>query len=287
MQIQPECVPCLLRRCLYETMLIDEKLGPEVVRRAIDVLREEYKVQAVSAEVATKVHRAVYELLGTNDPYREIKRRSNEIALQLYPKAEEFVKDSKDSFKSAILCSIAGNVLDFGISSPIEEPEELSEKFNSIVQEGLEKDDTANMKEVLEKGGDVLLFGDNCGEIVFDRLLIQELKKFDIHLTYVVKGKPILTDATIEDAEALDMDEIVDELATTNEFAVGVPVDSLGLQLRHRLRGATLTICKGMANWESFSEYDYRPIAYLLRTKCKPVADSIGERRDINVAKLF
>lgn len=268
-------------------MLIDEKLGPEVVRRAIDVLREEYKVQAVSAEVATKVHRAVYELLGTNDPYREIKRRSNEIALQLYPKAEEFVKDSKDPFKSAILCSIAGNVLDFGISSPIEEPEELSEKFNSIVQEGLEKDDTANMKEVLEKGGDVLLFGDNCGEIVFDRLLIQELKKFDIHLTYVVKGKPILTDATIEDAEALDMDEIVDELATTNEFAVGVPVDSLGLQLRHRLRGATLTICKGMANWESFSEYDYRPIAYLLRTKCKPVADSIGERRDINVAKLF
>jgi len=286
-QIQPECVPCLLKRCLYETMLVDESLGPEVMRRAMDVLREEYKEPAVSANVATEVHRAVYELLGTNDPYKEIKDRCNQVALQLYPKAEEFVKNSENPFAAAVLCSIAGNVLDFGIPSPIEVPEELIEKFNSILQEGLGRDDTGKVVQILEKGGDVILFGDNCGEIVLDKLLIQELKRFDLHLTYVVRGEPILTDATEKDALSLGIDGMVDEVATTNTFAVGVLVDSLEPDLRDGLEKASLIISKGMANWESFSEHDYRPIAYLLRTKCKPIADSIGEKKNQNIAKLF
>ncbi|MFQ5884739.1 MAG: DUF89 domain-containing protein [Thermoplasmata archaeon] len=287
MQIQPECVPCLLKRCLYETMLVDESLGPETMRRAMDVLREEYKEPAVSADVATEVHRAVYELLGTKDPYKEIKDRCNQVALQLYPKAEEFVKNSENPFAAAVLCSIAGNVLDFGIASSIEVPEELIQRFNLILQEGLGRDDTGEMVQILKKGGDVFVFGDNCGEIVFDRLLIQELKKFNVHLTYVVRGEPILTDATEKDARALGIDGMADEVATTNTFAVGVPIDSLERNLRDRLKNASLIISKGMANWESFSEHDYRPIAHLLRTKCKPVADSIGEKQNLNIAKLF
>ncbi len=287
MQIQPECVPCLLNRCLYETLLVNENLGPDVMKKAMQVLNDEYGYPAVSADVATKVHRAVYDILGTDDPYKEMKDRSNQVALQLYPKAEEFVESSDDPFMAAVLCSIAGNVLDFGIGSPIDTPEELLEGFNFILQEGLGKDDTDEIRNILEKGGEIFLFGDNCGEIVFDKLLIQELKKFDIHLTYVVRGEPILTDATIEDAREFGIDDVVDDLQTTNAFAVGVPIDEIKPDVLRRIEEASLLISKGMANWESFSEHDYRPIAYLLRTKCKPVADSIGERRDINVAKLF
>jgi uncharacterized protein with ATP-grasp and redox domains len=253
-----------LKRCLYETNLVDESLGPEVMKRAMEILNEEYKDPAVSAEVATVVHK---------------------VALELFPIAEEFVESSDDSFKASVICSIAGNVLDFGIGSSIEAPEELLQSFNSILEEGLGRDDTGEMKRMLEKGGDVFLFGDNCGEIVFDRVLIEELEEFDIHLTYVARGEPILTDATIEDVREFGIDK--DEVATTNAFGVGVPMDKLDSELLKRVEIATLLIAKGMANWESFSEHDYRPIAYLLRTKCKPVADSIGEKQDINVAKLF
>ena len=287
MQIQPECVPCLLNRCLYETLLVNEDLGLDVMKRAMEVLNDEFGYPAVSANVATKVHRAVYDLLGTDDPYKEMKDRSNQVALQLYPKAEEFVNQSDDRFKAAVLCSIAGNVLDFGIGSSIEAPEELIEGYNLILQEGLGRDDTDEMKDILQKGGDVILFCDNCGEIIFDKLLIQELKKFDIHLTYVARGEPILTDATIEDVREFGIDKMVDDVATTNAFAVGVPIDKLKPDLLRRIGDATLLVSKGMANWESFSEHDYRPIAYLLRTKCKPIADSIGESKNINVAKLF
>jgi uncharacterized protein with ATP-grasp and redox domains len=286
-QIQPECVPCLLNRCLYETLLVNEELGPDVMKKAMQVLNDEYGYPAVSADVATKVHRAVYDMLGTDDPYREMKRRSNQVALQLYPEAEEFVDRSSDRFKAAVLCSIAGNVLDFGIGSSIEAPEELIEKFNFILEEGLGKDDTDDIRGILENGGEVFLFGDNCGEIVFDRLLIRELKEFNIHLAYVVRGEPILTDATIEDAREFGIDKMVDDVQTTNAFAVGVPIDEIKPDVLRRIEEASLLISKGMANWESFSEHEYRPIAYLLRTKCKPVADSIGERRNINVAKLF
>ena len=287
MQIQPECVPCLLKRCLYETLLVDESLGLDVMKKAMEILNEEYKYPAVSANVATKVHRAVYDILGTDDPYKDMKDRSNQVALELFPKAEEFVENSDDRFKAAVLCSIAGNVLDFGIGSSIEAPEELMEGFNIILQEGLGRDDTDEIKAILRKGGNVILFCDNCGEIIFDKLLIKELKRFDIHLTYVVRGEPILTDATIEDARDFGIDRMVDDVATTNAFAVGVPIDKLKPELLRRIENADLLISKGMANWESFSEHDYRPIAYLLRTKCKPIADSIGERKDINVAKLF
>ena len=169
----------------------------------------------------------------------------------------------------------------------MEAPEELVQRFNSILDEGLRRDDTEGMKGILEKGGEVFLFGDNCGEIIFDKVLIKELKEYDIHLTYVARGAPILTDATIEDVREFGIDKMVDETATTNAFAVGVPMDKLDPDIRKRVEYATLLIAKGMANWESFSEHDYRPIAYLLRTKCKPVADSIGEKQEINVAKLF
>jgi uncharacterized protein with ATP-grasp and redox domains len=286
-QIQPECVPCLLKRCLYETNLVDESLGPEVMTKAMEVLSKEYKFPAVSAEVATDVHRVVYDILGTDDPYKRIKERSNRVALELFPRAEEFVESSDDRLKAAVICSIAGNVLDFGIGSSMEAPEELIQRFNSILEEGLGRDDTGEMKRILEKGGDVFLFGDNCGEIIFDKVLIKELEGFDIHLTYVAKGEPILTDATIEDVREFGIDKMVDGVATTNAFAVGVPMDKLDSELLKKVENATLLIAKGMANWESFSEHDHRPIAYLLRTKCKPVADSIGEEQDINAAKLF
>jgi uncharacterized protein with ATP-grasp and redox domains len=276
-----------LGRCLYEANLVDESLGPEVMKTAMEVLNEEYKDPAVSADVATDVHRAVYDVLGTDDPYKGMKERSNKVALELFPRAEEFVESSDDRFEAAVICSIVGNVLDFGIGSSMEAPEELLQRFNSILEEGLGRDDTKEMKSILERGGEVFLFGDNCGEIIFDKILIKELKEYDIHLTYVARGEPILTDATIDDVREFGIDKMVDEVATTNAFAVGVPIDKLDPNLRERMGHATLLVSKGMANWESFSEHDFKPIAHLLRTKCKPVADSIGEKQDINVAKLF
>jgi uncharacterized protein with ATP-grasp and redox domains len=266
---------------------VNPELGYEAMKIAGEILLREFNANANSAQVANKVHRAVYDLLGTDDPYKEIKRRSNEIASKLYPQAEELVRGSEDPFKAAVICSIAGNVLDFGIRSKIGGPEELEHAFEEIYADGLGHDDTPRMKEILAESRDILVFGDNAGEIVFDRLLIKELKRFGGKVSYVVRGKAILTDATLEDARQFGLDELADEVLTTNAFAVGVDFNQLDDTLKSRLDGAGLIICKGMANWESFSDQDYKPIAYLVHAKCRPVAESMGVPLDRSSAKLF
>jgi uncharacterized protein with ATP-grasp and redox domains len=133
-----------------------------------------------------------------------------------------------------------------------------------------------------------VLFTDNCGEIVFDKILCRELKTFNprLHLTVVVKGEPILSDATIKDAQDINLQEVVDELLTTGCFAVGVDFSKLPGNVKKALDQADLIIAKGMANYESFSETSYKPIAYLLRTKCNAIARSMNLPRNISAIKI-
>jgi len=284
MKIHPDCVPCLLKRCLYEANLVDEDKENEVITSALSILDENFEEGAVSAEVSTEVHKKVYQILGTNDPYSEVKKKSNEAAEKLLPKVE---KIANKGFKETVLVSIAGNVLDFGYRDDIGSPEYLLKEFENIIDQGLAQDDTKEIEKILEKGKEVVYFTDNVGEIVFDTLLLKRLKDYEVHLTVVVKEEPILTDATMEDALKYNIDEIADQLETTGGYAVGVNFDSLSVKVKEKLERADLIIAKGMANWESFSETDYSPIAFLTRSKCQPVSDTMGVPYDENVAKLF
>lgn len=286
MKIHPECVPCLLKRALFEAELSEEDKKKEVVKRSLSILKEYFGEEAVSAEVATKVHGEVYDILGTDDPYYQLKKKSNRAAERLLPPAKEEIEKG-GGLKKAILVSIAGNVLDFGYRDDIDTPDYLIREFQNILDEGLDHDDTEEIEAILEKGENVVFFTDNAGEIVFDTLLLEKLKEYDVNLTVVVKKEPILTDATKEDALKYGVEEVADQLETTGGFAVGVDFDILPEKVKERLERADLIIAKGMANWESFSEKDYSPIAFLTRTKCKPVADSMGVHFDKNVAKLF
>jgi uncharacterized protein with ATP-grasp and redox domains len=177
--------------------------------------------------------------------------------------------------------------MDFGIPSSPDSPEKLIEEFDRLWAEGLAVDDTDKVRKYLEKGGNVLYFSDNCGEIVFDKRLCQKIKKFGVHLTFVVRGEPILTDATMKDVHEFGIDEVVDKVLTTGCYAVGVDFERMGEELSKALDNYDFIIAKGMGNYETFSETDYRPIAYLLRTKCKPVAEDMGLDTDLNVVKVY
>ena len=283
----PECVPCLIRRVLFEAEEIDDSFGVRAVKNASQMLGELFGEDVCSATVATQVHRETYRLLGTKDPYSVLKKKSNDVALEVYPFAEKFVRSSKDPLRAAFLCSILGNVLDFGIGAGYDDPARLKKEFKNLLKEGLGHDDTRRIKTLLKKSEKVVYLGDNCGEIVLDRLALEELKKFDIDLTLVIKEEPILADATKKDISALGMERIVDRIVEAPGFAVGIDLDSLNGKFGKTMRNADLIIAKGMANFESISETDLAPVAYLLRTKCSPVANAMGLKKDINAVKLF
>ena len=293
MKITPECIPCLLYRALYETRLIDERLSWNVMKESIGILEkelpksDEQKKRPVSAEIATILHKKTYDILGTNDPYKEMKKQSNEVALSLLPAAEEFIENAEDPFKAAVICSIVGNLLDFGIRSSAYTPEKLAERFHTLIGEGPHIDHTNKLKELLRVRGEMLYFTDNCGEIVFDTLLIKEIKALGIEISLVVKGEPILTDATMDDVLELGLDRLVDHVYTTETYAVGVSFGALPETVSSLMKRSVPILAKGMANYESFSELDYRPICYIMRTKCDPVAESLGVKKDMNVVVLF
>lgn len=291
MKIQTECVPCLLKRVIFEAELStkDKNLQVKTLKNALKTLAEFYDPNVCSASIATKVHKAAYETLGNKDPYRKLKKLSNETAEKLVPRVEELIKKSDNPLKTSMICSIVGNMMDFGIEGGSKKPEDLIDIFEKYVNIGLGYDDYDKVKEVLKNSRNVLFFTDNCGEVVFDKILCRELKKAFPHvfLTVVVKGEYILSDATMEDALSLGFDKTVDEILTTGSFAVGVDFDKIPSILRERLDNCDLIICKGMANYESFSETNYKPIVYLLRTKCIAIANSMVLPLNINAIKLY
>ncbi len=291
MKIQTECVPCLLKRLIFEAKLStnDKLVQTRVIRNACKMLSDIYDPDKSSAEIATKVHKLVYDTLGDEDPYAQLKKKSNLIAKSLIPKIEELIKKSEDPLKTSMICSIIGNMMDFGIDGASSDPNMLKDIFEKIYSEGLGHDDYPELKKRLKTVHYVVLFTDNCGEIVFDKILCRELKKFNpnIHLTLVVRGKPIISDATLDDIKELNFQEVVDEIMTTGCFAIGVDFNQLPSKVEKALKKADLIICKGMANYESFSETNYKPIVYLLRTKCTAIAKSINIPIDVNIIKFY
>jgi uncharacterized protein with ATP-grasp and redox domains len=290
MKIQPECVTCLLKRIIFEAELStdDPLLRLKTVQNSCKALEELYDPNNSSAEIATKVHKIAYDTLGDKDPYEKIKEKSNKIAESLVSRINELIECSDDPLRITMLATIIGNLMDFGIPGASARPEVLGEIFEDTFAEDLGHDDTEEIKEILKTAKNVVLFTDNCGEIVFDKILCRELKKFspNIHLTLVVKGEPIISDATIKDAMELKFDEVVDEILNTGCFAIGLDFRKMPPELKNALTKADLIICKGMANYEAFSETDFKPVAYLLRTKCSAIANSIGLPMDVNIVKL-
>jgi uncharacterized protein with ATP-grasp and redox domains len=291
MKIQTECVPCLLKRIIFETELstTDKKKQTHTIQNACKLLSELYHPEECSATIATKVHKAVYDTLGDRDPYAQLKQQSNMVAQSLVPKVEHLLDQSKDRLKTSMICSIIGNIMDFGIDGTSTNPEHLSEIFDQLYHEPLGHDDYPKVRRLLQQTRWLLLFSDNCGEIVFDKILARELKRFnpDMRITLVVRGEPIISDATLDDALNIGFDEVVDEVFTTGCFAIGVDFNRLPSDLDEALAKADLILCKGMANYESFSETLYHPVVYLLRTKCTAISRSMGLPLNRNVIKLY
>jgi len=273
-----------LARVQFEAELSTKDLAVQkkVVLAGIEVLRKYLVDGAPATHLSTKIHREAYRVLGDRDPYRETKRMSNETAQKLLPFVRDFVSE-KDSFRRAVLVSIVGNSFDFGVLGFDADKEIGKEMIVKQIQHGLDVDDSDKIRSMLDN---VVYLTDNCGEIVFDTLLFDEIKKLGGKITLVVRGAPILNDVTMKELKELGIDKKVDRVLTTGSNAIGVCLKEAPPELVEALRDASIIISKGMANYETMSEYDFKPIAYLLKTKCESVAEAMGLKRNMSVARV-
>ena len=177
------------------------------------------------------------------------------------------INSSNERLKTAVRLSIAGNVIDFGANTDFDLPRDIE----TILSQDFSIDHYQEFCEVLDNAEHVLYLADNAGETVFDRILIEELHK---PVIYAVREKPIINDATREDALLAGVDE-VSEILSSGCDAPGCILKFCSDEFLKVYRSADLIISKGQGNYEALSDEE-RPIFFLLKAKCRVVAQDIG-----------
>ena len=292
MKVEAECAACILSRGAAEAAeaTTNPALRFRVMADLLRLLYKEFRPTAVPADLGTKRDRLVKRITGNSDPYKRRKRISNEKALKLLSYARKIVEEGytqQDRLKRACLCAIVGNVMEFDIPGHRFTFSSLRKSFREAGKD-LVIDDVSKAYELAKKAGTVLYMTDNAGEIVFDTLLVEQLKNMGLKVIVAVKGGPIINDATLEDAEVSGMSKIADKVITTGTDAVGFALKEVSPEFLEAYKNVDLVFAKGMGYAETLTEYKLKkPHLLLFRTKCNPVANFFASPREKNVAKLM
>jgi len=250
--------------------------------RIIDELSQlipNFSLETAPPEMGRAIYSLVGKISGVKDPFKDIKENSNKFALKLYPKLKQEINNSEDRLLTAVKLSIIGNIIDYGAKNSLDVPKEIDYLFQGNFAINSENNSTTfeynQFKESLDKVNTIIYLADNAGEVVFDRLLIEELvKELGKEVIYVVKGKPIINDALIEDAIFCRINKAA-KITSSGSDAPGTILKYCSPEFIELYQDAELIISKGQGNYEALSEED-RLIFFLFRAKCPVIAEDVG-----------
>lgn len=278
MKIQHECVPCLVRQAYEVSSLLtdDVKLQQKIIRFALQDLSE-ITFEENAPYLSMRLHQYVKKVTGNPDPYKPYKEKFNRIAEEMIDKFQlrEMIRQADDPFDIACRLSIAGNIIDFGLGVDLD-----ADSVDRSIQESLKATlfglSTQDLRQRVKKAERIMILADNAGEIVFDKLLVEQLPSDRV--VYVVKGGPIVNDATMDDAIDVGMDQLVKVIDNGME-AQGTIFDGVSDTFMQAYKQADLIIAKGQANYETLSDEEDPRVIFMLRAKCQSLAEVIGCRR--------
>jgi len=216
------------------------------------------------------IHRLIREFSGSRDPYKKLKDSFNNIALDIYPDLLDRVRKASDPFEAAIRFAIAGNIIDSGAVHNLTKSyiiETIEQAMSQKLSGNIEK-----LRVAMNSAKKILYLGDNTGEIVFDKLLIEQLPKDRV--TFVVRGYPVINDATLNDAKISGLTDIVEVIDNGSDAPGTILEDCSKVFLRH-FSDADLIIAKGQGNYETLNNED-KNIFFILKAKCPVIASNIG-----------
>jgi len=266
-----ECLPCFFgqvtRTLNYAGVYGDRSRN--IVRKAAAII-EQASLEEVPARTTTMIHRMLRKETGT-DPYRSVKDAYNRIALERLAALKTMVSVSDDLLEGAVRIAIAGNVIDFGIYDSIDLDRSIEESFRLPLSDA----DYRAFSHEVGIASRILYLCDNAGEIVFDRVLLEILRAMGKDVTAVVKGYPVINDATLDDARAVALDECAVVIENGND-GIGTLLEASSVRFLEAYRSADLIISKGQANYETLVGEKNKRIFFLFKVKCPVVADFLG-----------
>lgn len=274
MQITTDCIACNLKAAL---MAIRELATEESAMR--ELVAEIMQVPAMrgldwsitGSQLVEQVFKRITSAYGNRDPFRQKKEQQNKKCLELYPWLKSLVVESEDPLFTAVNLAIAGNSIDpMGYLSS----QEVEQAILGNLERPVPRSSFKDLKDCLDKSSLVIYLGDNCGEIVFDKLLIETIKAHhELDVAFVVRSVPALNDATLREAEIIGMGDT----AAIMENGIDGPLPGTILsrcseQLQRLWSRADLVISKGGGNFDSLDEEENltTPLYYMLMCKCVP-----------------
>jgi uncharacterized protein with ATP-grasp and redox domains len=271
-----DCIPCFFKQALEAARLAGcDEVTQKRILNEVSKLIINFRLESSPPEMGRAIYWLVKKVSNKEDPYKEIKEKSNRLALELYPELKRKVEDSKDRLLTAIELAIASNVVDYGVKNVLNVEEEIGKILNKDFESRSKKNraifDYQSFKDGLDKARTILYLADNAGEIVFDRILIEEIDK---EVICALRDRPIINDATLEDAKFCGLDRIA-ELISSGCDAPGILLDTCSKEFLRIYEAADLIISKGQGNFEALSN-ESRPIFFLFKAKCPVVARDIG-----------
>lgn len=275
MKISYECGACFLRQAREAMDLAsdDEVLKIGIMNEIFKFLSNNFSTDTNSNKTGSILHNIIKSKTGCRDPYFREKIQANEIALKYLPLAMSMLEEN-DSLENYVKIAITGNILDFGAFT-------LNDDIDSIIEESLKKDlticDIEEFEKALKQYDKVLYMVDNTGEIVFDKLLLNKLKEYDLKITIAVKSEPIINDACMEDALQVGLNEYGD-IVEIGAGTVGYVDSEISEEFREIFNSHDFIISKGMGNYEGLTETDIsdKDVFFLLCAKCNTIARDIG-----------
>ena len=285
MKTQSQCLSCMVSQ--VDSAMRFSDYDPEkmfaITCQMMDMIKDSDPNQP-PAYNSTLSLKKTYSLIGSDDPYKSMKTLSNQEAQAHYDDLAPIVKNADDPLEKSFRASVAGNIIDMGISDDYDIKGELLLSFNT----GFAHNDYPIFLKKLEKSDSVLILADNSGEIVFDKLLVHQLTVLGKRVIYMVKGEPLLNDATMEDAVETGMTQIA-EVVTTGAKNIGFHRELVSAGALEWFDTTPLIIAKGMANFETLcAQPEAKGKTFcILKAKCELVAQEAGVKLNDLVFKAL
>ena len=279
MKTHLDCYSCLLNQALRAGRIAtDDEAQIKELLDEVEMTLRNIPIDSTPPEAGRLIYRKVREITGIFDPYKEIKNKSTTKALALYPSLKKKVEASTDKLLTAIRLAAVGNVIDFGAKTDFDIEEEIQEAF----KRGFAIFDYDKFKDNLDNASEILYIADNAGECVFDRILIEELKK---PVRYIVREGPVINDAIYEDALQAKIDKVAIILSSGTD-APGNILKLCNAEFNKIYNNSNFIISKGQGNYEALSN-EKRPIFFVLKAKCHVIANEIGVNKGDLILKAI
>ena len=268
MAISSFCIGCILRR---QEERIRELAFPEETKsgfmKELCALIANAPEDATTPVIVADIRVLIQKYFDITDSYEAEKKHYNKLMLDSEDVLEQMIASADEPLKEALRLARIGNYLDFGALNEVNE-KTLGELFAESENDTVDETEWAALKADLQKAKALVYLTDNCGEIVADKLFIKEIKKVypQLAITVIVRGQDVLNDATMEDAKAVGLTDIVKVIGNGSAIA-GNSLGYISAEAEELIRTADVVISKGQGNFESLNGCGLN-IYYLFLCKC-------------------